>query len=80
MIQLYIMHIFFFRFFSHVSYHKILSRLPCALQQVLVDGLSYISSAYMHVHPKLLVYPSPPCFPFGNHKFVFHICKSVAVL
>ena len=41
-IQLYIyIYSFFFRFFSHIGYHRILSRVPCALQQVLVGYLSY---------------------------------------
>ena len=26
------------------------------------------------------VFIDPPCFPFGNHKFVLDICKSVSVL
>ena len=26
----------------------------------------------MYVNPKLLIYPSPTPFPFGNHKFVFY--------
>ena len=34
----------------------------------------------MYVNPKLLIYPSPPCFPFGAHKFIFKSCKSVSVL
>ena len=29
---------------------------------------------------KLLIYPSPLRSPFGNHKFVSDICKSVSVL
>ena len=36
-IQLYIyMHLFFFRFFSHLGYYRLLSRVSCAIQQVLV--------------------------------------------
>ena len=30
-IQLY-MYLFFFKFFSHLSYYRILSRVPCAIQ------------------------------------------------
>jgi len=33
----------------------------------------------MHVNPNHLIYPSQP-FPFGNHKFVFELSKSVSVL
>ena len=31
-----------YRFFSHIGYHRILSRVPCAIQWVLVDCLFYI--------------------------------------
>ena len=44
-IQLYIyiyMYLFFFRFFSHIGYYKVLSRVPCAIQQVLADYIFYI--------------------------------------
>lgn len=33
--------IFFFRFFLIIGYYKILSRFPCAIQQVLVVDLFY---------------------------------------
>ena len=33
--------LFFFRFFSHVSYYGVLNRVPCVLHQVLVDYLLY---------------------------------------
>ena len=32
----------FFRFFSHIGYCRILSRVPCAIQEVLADYLIYI--------------------------------------
>ena len=42
-IQLYrYIYSFFFRFFSLLVYHRILSRVPCAKQYVLVGYLSYI--------------------------------------
>ena len=41
-------YLFFFRFFFHLGYHRILSRVPCAIQEVLVDYLFFIySSEYM---------------------------------
>ena len=41
-IQLYIyMYPFFFKFFSHLDYYRVLSRVPCAIQQVLVGYLLY---------------------------------------
>ena len=30
------------RFFSHIGYYRILSRVPCAMQYVFVDYLLYI--------------------------------------
>ena len=35
------MYLFFFRFFSQVGYPRVLSRVPSAIQQVLVDYLFY---------------------------------------
>ena len=29
------MYLFFFKFFSHLCYYRILSRVPCAIQKVL---------------------------------------------
>ena len=33
---------FFFRFFSHIGYHRILRRVPCIIQCIAVGYLSYI--------------------------------------
>ena len=61
-IQLHIyMCLFFFRFFSHIGYYRILS-IPCATQQVLTDYLFYIYQC-VYVNPKLLIYPSPYVSP-----------------
>ena len=38
-IQLQIYIYLFFRFFSHISYYRVLGRVPCSIQQVLVDQL-----------------------------------------
>ena len=32
---------------------------------------------HVYVNPNILIYPSPPPFLFGNHKFIFYICESV---
>ena len=41
--QLYIfIYPFFPRFFSHISYYRVLSRVPCAMQVVLVSYLSSV--------------------------------------
>ena len=70
-------YICFFRFFSLIGYNKILSRVPCAIQQVLVGYPSIQSSVCMVIQTPGL---SLPDFPFGNHKLVFYICESVSVL
>ena len=50
---------FFFRFFSHIGYHRILSRVPYAIWQILVGYLSYTQQCCVCVNPKILIYPSP---------------------
>ena len=61
--QLYIyIYPLFFRFFSHVDHYRVLSRVPCATQWVLVDYLFYIQQC-VYFNPKLLIYPSPQPFP-----------------
>jgi len=43
LIQLYtFMYPFFFRFFSHVGVYRIMRRVSCAIQEVLVDDLFYM--------------------------------------
>ena len=66
----------FFRYFSHIGYHRIVSRFSCAIQYVLVGYLSCV-----YVNPKLLNLSLLPNVPsFGNHKFVFDNCTSVSVV
>ena len=50
----------FFRFFSIVGYHKMLTAVPCAVQ-VFVVYLFYTQQC-VFANPKLLIYPSTP-FP-----------------
>ena len=58
-IQLYTcIYSFFFRLFSHTGYYRILSRDPCAIQQVLVGYLFYIQQD-VHAHPTLLILSLP---------------------
>ena len=76
-IQLYI-YIYppFFRSFFLIAYYRILSRVPRAMQEVLVDYLFYIYfiQQYVYVNAKLLIYPSPT-FLLCNR--VFEVCDSV---
>ena len=55
-------------FFSHIDYHRILGRVPCAIQQVPV-GQSFHIPQCAYANPKPLVRPSHTPFPFGGHKF-----------
>ena len=77
-IQLYIyICLFFFKFFSHIGYYKILSIAPCAIQQVLVVYLYIVVCICYSQIPNLSL---PPPFPLGNRKFVFYVYDSVSVL
>ena len=79
-IQLYMYtHPFFCRFFSHIGYHRILGRVPCAVQQVFT-GQSFHIPQWASANPKAPVHPSPQPVLFGTLKFVFKICESVSLL
>ena len=56
-----------FRFFSHKGHYRVLSRVPCAIRQVLI--IYFINS---RVHMSGLTSQSI-LFPPGNHKVVFYI-------
>ena len=57
--QLYIyIYPLFFRFFSHLGHYRVLSRVPCAVQQILMSYLFYIQYC-VYVNPNLPIYPSP---------------------
>ena len=72
LIQLYIyMNIYaFFKFFSHLVYYRILGRVGCAIQQVLVSYLFEIQ-LHAHINPKYPLYPSPQPLLFANHTLVY---------
>ena len=64
----------FFRFFSHIGYHRVLGRAPCATQRVPIDHAFRIQwCAYANPTPP--THPSLTPVPFGNHKFVFEVYK-----
>ena len=80
-IQLYVyIYSFFFRFFSLIGNYRILSSVPCAIQLVLVSYLFYIQQC-VYVHPNLLIYHFPSCFPFGATQFYIqhetHLCQCI---
>ena len=68
----------FFRFPSNLGHHRALSRVPCAIQSVLIRYLFYIQQC-IYVNPNLPVHPTPPS-PLGNHKFVLYNCVFISAL
>ena len=50
---------YFFRFFFHIGHYRVLSRVPCAIQQVVISYLFYIQQC-VYVNPSLPINPSPP--------------------
>ena len=78
---IHIHNIFFFRFFSLIDYHNILSLVPCAILWVLVV-YDFIYSS-IHVNPKLLIYLcSPPLLSswVTIRIFIFIYLKSVSII
>ena len=61
----YTVYLFLSRFFSHIGYNRVLSRVPSAVQQVLIVSLFYIQQ-YAYINPQLLIYPSPRDLPSGS--------------
>ena len=76
---IYIKQIFFLSLFSIIGYYKLLNRVPCTIEQVLFF-IYFISIVCVSVNPKFLIYTSLPPAPFGDHKFVCHVCGSIFVL
>ena len=78
-IQLYIyMYLLFLRSSSYLSHHRALSRVPCAIRQVLISCLFYMQQC-IYVSPNLPIHatPSPP---LGNYKFVSYLYDSISAL
>lgn len=57
-----LIHSFFKRFSFPIGRYRVLSRAPCAIQQVLISYLFYIQEC-VYVSPNLPVYPSPSLSP-----------------
>ena len=80
--QLYIyIYLLFFGFPSHLGHQRALSRVPCALQQVLISYLFYTQQC-IHVNPNLPIHPTP--LPpmvyirlFSTSVSPFLLCKQV---
>ena len=48
----------FSRFSSYIGFYRVLSRVPCAIQQVLIICLSYIQQ-YVYINPNFPICISP---------------------
>ena len=70
----------FFGFPSHLSYHRALSRVPCAIQQVIIICLFYnsIDSVNMSVPISQFILPELP--PWQPHVCSLHNCVSISAL
>ena len=79
-IQLYMYtYIFYFRFFSHIDYYRILDRVLYAVTQV-PSGQSFYTSQCTYANPKPPLHSSTPqSVHFGNHN-IFKVCEYISVL
>ena len=64
--------IFCYRFLQNIEYSSLCYTV----------GVTYFkhNTACVSVNPKLLIYPPHLVIPFGNNKFVLHVCGSNSVL
>ena len=51
-------YLLFLKFFSYIDHYRVLSRVPCTIQHVLISSLFYIRYC-VYVNPHLPIYPSP---------------------
>ena len=67
-----------FGFPSHLGHHRAFSRVPCAIQQVIISYLFY-TQQHICVNPNLPVHPTSPS-PLVVYRFVLYICVSISAL
>ena len=48
--------------FSHIGHYVVLSRVPCAIQEILVSCVFY-TYRRVYVNPNFPIYPPPPTPP-----------------
>ena len=73
------MHPFLFGFPSHLGHHRTLSRLPCAVQLVLISYLFMHNRVYVSI-PTSQFIPPFPCTGTGIYAFVLYIRVSISAL
>ena len=71
-----------FEFLSHVAHHRILDRVPCAIQYVLIGVLFYTQYQYgIYVNSNLSISPTHPLSHlvsmhlFSTSVSLFLLCK-----
>ena len=52
----------FFRFFSHIGHYRVLSRVPCAIPQVLISYLFYIQTVISSINNNSFDFSFPVLF------------------
>ena len=74
--QLYIyIYPLFFGFPSHLGHHRALSRVPCAIQQVLISYLFYTYyQQCIYVNSNLPIHPTLPFPPWYPYVCSLHLC------
>ena len=58
---------------SHLGHHRALSRVPCAIQQVLISYLFYTYQC-IYVSPNLPIHLTPPFPPWCPYVCSLHLC------
>ena len=78
MSQLYVyIYSFFFRFFPHIGYYRVLRRIPCAIQWVLVGAsvlyivvkVKLLSCVCLFATPWTVAYHTPPSVGFSRQEY-----------
>ena len=65
---------FFGIIFPYIGHCRIVSRVPCSIQQILISYLYYMEYC-VYVNPSPYLLPPPPSpIPSGKHEFVFYSC------
>ena len=63
---------FFLRFFSHICI------TDCWVEFPVVCSRSSLVFYFVYSSVCVLNLSLPPCFPFGNHMFIFNVCNSAS--
>ena len=67
-----------FQILSIIDYYKVVSTVPCVIEQIL--GVYKQQRLYVNSKLQIYLHPQSPTFLFRNHKLVFYVCESISVL